>query len=581
MHIALGATFRPFAKPAHCLGALALFILAAPVSAATFYVAPSGSNGNPGTQAAPVLTIQQGINKAAGGDTVVVADGTYSGSGNRDIDFNGKNLTLLSANGDPNRTVIDCGGSNTASHRGFYIHRGETAVSISGVTIRSGFVSGSGGGVEDVGSTATLQNCVLLNNIANMDGGGLHNSGGGAVTLTDCVFRSNHSLTTNSGGGGLANETGSTATLTNCLFSSNTGDKGGAFSNHDTVSLTNCTFSANQSNSQGGGLYNDTGANMTLTNDLFWGDAAPTEIANHGLFQVTKCDIQGGLSGADTFNADPLYVNAPADLHLQFDSPCLGAGTPVSVPAADLDGYPRPNPPSIGAYERHPGHTHVLWQNSSSGQTGLWAVGADGSVIGHGYGPYAGWTAAFLADGPDGLAHLLWTNPNGSIALWSVAADGTFTGLTYGPFPGWSPLGLTVGPDNHVHVIWNHPADQQMALWDVDTRGTPTSVAYGPFSGYTASKLTVSLDNHIHVLWNTASGSIALWDLPPAGTLLALPILPAPVGARRPLPPARTTMFMSCGTTPRTTRWRCGTWIRAVTLPASPTAPTQATTPVG
>ena len=63
------------------------------------YVSPSGSDGNPGTQAAPKLTIQAALNACLSGDLVLIGDGTYTGPGNVDLDCGGQSLGVFSQNG--------------------------------------------------------------------------------------------------------------------------------------------------------------------------------------------------------------------------------------------------------------------------------------------------------------------------------------------------------------------------------------------------------------------------------------------------------------------------------------------------
>ena len=82
--IVAGLRLRPFTPVSvRALFALTFFVLAAPFCAAatTYYVAPAplGNDNNAGTQAAPFLTINQAITNAVTGDTVTLADGTYTG----------------------------------------------------------------------------------------------------------------------------------------------------------------------------------------------------------------------------------------------------------------------------------------------------------------------------------------------------------------------------------------------------------------------------------------------------------------------------------------------------------------------
>ena len=61
-----------------CLAFAALFFLAMTNGlAATYWVATTGNNSNPGTQALPFLTVGKAASIAQGSDTVIVNPGTY------------------------------------------------------------------------------------------------------------------------------------------------------------------------------------------------------------------------------------------------------------------------------------------------------------------------------------------------------------------------------------------------------------------------------------------------------------------------------------------------------------------------
>jgi hypothetical protein len=139
-----------------------------------------------GTAAHPFGAIQAGLNKATEGDTILVAQGTYVGPGNRDLDFHGK-AVILRAPAGPHDTVIDC----TRQCRGFHFHSGETAATaVIGFKIRNGRAS-QGGAIACRGSHPQIRNCVIeQNDEPNSGAGGLycHLS---MPTLADCTITDN------------------------------------------------------------------------------------------------------------------------------------------------------------------------------------------------------------------------------------------------------------------------------------------------------------------------------------------------------------------------------------------------------
>ena len=98
---------------------------------ATYLIEPDGSGAFP--------TIQAAIDAALPGDVIELADGVFKGTGNRDLNFNGKAITIRSLSGNPRLSIIDGEGVYpTTVHRGFDFKTAEGAGSVvSNITIRN------------------------------------------------------------------------------------------------------------------------------------------------------------------------------------------------------------------------------------------------------------------------------------------------------------------------------------------------------------------------------------------------------------------------------------------------------------
>jgi parallel beta-helix repeat protein/predicted outer membrane repeat protein len=326
-------------------------LLAIPATATTYLIRPDGTGDFP--------TIQAAIDVAVGGDIIELADGTFNGDGNRDIDYLGKAITIRSQGGDPENCVIDCEGSYGDLHRGFRFHSGEDLGSgLESVSITNGLEYGAGIACQN--SSPTLTNCILYNNTATdfgagascrssspvfsgctfrnntaheAHGGGMFCDGASSPTLTDCRFSGNSTELT---GGGISCGGESSLTLINCTFISNSaGLVGGGLLCNGSLAVINCTFSGNQVGHFGGAVY--CYSSPTLTNCIIAfsevgqgvdcsGDSDPTLICcdvygNEGGDWVGCIENQYGIDG--NISEDPLFCDVEnSDFTLCADSPC-------------------------------------------------------------------------------------------------------------------------------------------------------------------------------------------------------------------------------------------------------------------
>lgn len=276
--------------------------------------------------------IQYAINKAWDGSTIWVADGIYTGEGNRDIDFIGKAITVRSENG-PENCVIDCRATITEPHRAFQFYGAEDPNSIlAGFKIINGYQY-SGGAILCSSSSPTIADCDMTANTA---------VNGGAIFGDDSNF-----------------------TIVNCVLTGNTATRGGAIScRKGAPKFINSTFTANFADSAGGAIF-CWKTTETLTNSIFWNNLAPAAPQVNIAADPTYCCIQNWTGAAETnIDADPRFVapgywadvnypdlpvepsdpNAvwiPGDYRLLPHSPCIDAASDANV-YTDIEGNPRP-----------------------------------------------------------------------------------------------------------------------------------------------------------------------------------------------------------------------------------------------
>jgi hypothetical protein len=304
---------RNMGKMVQTIG-FALCVIASTVaSAATLYVDDSvSSSGDGQSWETAFKTIQEGIDAASDGDTVIVAEGIYV----ENIQFKGKNIVFRST--DPlnpavvAKTIID--GNRSGSVVSFAGTENETCV-LSGFTIQNGKARGGAGiygGISPAHARATIENNVITNNVAQNGGGGLSGCDG---TIK------NNLITHNSGGsygaGGLSFCDGNIVYNT---VSYNSARSGGGLSQCDGT-VDNNLILGNEAEQYGGGVYDCWGVvvqrNMIIENHAGWHggglSSCRASIHNNIIAGNTADGWGGGMYGCGTVINNTIVGNS-ADL---------------------------------------------------------------------------------------------------------------------------------------------------------------------------------------------------------------------------------------------------------------------------
>ena len=275
-------------------------------------------------------TLQDAVDTADTGDTVLVTNGVYSVGGkvipgktllNRV--FITANLTVQSVNGPTNTFIVGAGPRGASAVRGAYLSAGV----LSGFTLTNGNTRASAtpdwlfersGGGAFFNNGGSLSNCIVTGSSATEGGGGLFLYQNGV--LNNCTIQGNSSFGGSEGLGGGGVYIADSGTLNHCLISGNTATKvtgnggmGGGVMVQNGGTLNNCIISNNSSSINGaGGIFLAAGGrlnNSTICHNTTSGSGGGVQLefngaVNNCLVYANSAGDQGG--GAYLFNGGAL-----------------------------------------------------------------------------------------------------------------------------------------------------------------------------------------------------------------------------------------------------------------------------------
>jgi len=485
------------------IAASTLLCLAATTARATNWVI------NPTGVGDDFPNIQTAINSASvvAGDYILLKDGTYTGAGNRDVNFQGKNVTVKSQNGNPLNCVIDCQGSFSTPHRAFLFVNGETSAMLHSIKIVNGGTAyGVGAAVYASGASPYLYNCIFQSCRAEgADGGAVYLESSPFAVIEACQFVSNACGGLPPGrGGAVFSDANSTPMITGSSFTGNLASNtqssnfaaGGAIYCANAL-IQYCTVNSNTANGPGGGVYAVGG---TLSNCTLNGNAANNYGAGGGayLVNVSTSDSQfkanRGIGGGGIYATGGSITKCVITGNLSTGDAGGGVfGYGVSIQLCTLSGNAAPIGGGLNA-ANCPVSGTILWGNcaaqgseiagdatvtltccctSPSGVSG--AVGFSGPQVTT--NPiFCGPLACTSAPSTGGIFTLAYSSPclpGGNACAQTIGALGAGCNAAAVPAANDSPLDFTVPSivRGEVEIRWRLPREAAIDLSVHDVQG--------------------------------------------------------------------------------------------------------------
>ena len=395
------------------------------------------------------------------GDTILVADGTYT----ENINFDGMNVVLIGDPDNPGDVIIDgdaldavitmdSGEDSGAEVNGFTITNGRRdaimgnpqkgggirLINASAPTLRNLIITDNhcvggqagGGGIDmDTNCDAILEDIVISNNTSTYIGGGV------GMYQSDPTFTRVQIINnTSDGGGGGMYIWDAAGSFRWCVIADNeTGGGapgGGGVLVHDSnPSFTQCTIANNTAPANtGGGFGAETGGNVNLNTCILWGNSDHeiyTSVADFttNYLLVDPLDDEtfetggGNISVMNWVNGTPDFVDGGSgDYHLEFGSDAINTGHPV------LDNDPDDTRADIGAFywsHIHPVEVEVIYPNggepliSGEDYTITWTAASDYFDIEESdvyYTTDNGGTWDWIGSTVDDVFEIEWTAPD-------------------------------------------------------------------------------------------------------------------------------------------------------------------------